>query len=126
MTPYPISASEVFVIAISNDTSDFGFIRVRMSMTIETVGFFSVLELGAWAKSAGLPSIETRISSNSIVTLLRRIGQIPSYPNCRDTSDHWGVPNCREQAWLLKNSLTRKWPKRLCVRKPYKRVSRFG
>jgi hypothetical protein len=28
--------------------------------------------------------------------------------------------------WLLKNSITRKWPKKLCIRKPYKRLSRFA
>ena len=27
---------------------------------------------------------------------------------------------------LLKNSLTRKWSKKLCNRKPYKRLSRFS
>jgi hypothetical protein len=30
------------------------------------------------------------------------------------------------QEWLLKNSLTRKWPKKLCARKAYKRPSQFS
>ena len=37
-----------------------------------------------------------------------------------------GACNCCKQAWLLKNSLTRKRPKKLCNRKPYKRLSRFS
>ena len=31
-----------------------------------------------------------------------------------------------KQKWLLKNSITRKWPKKLCIRKPYKRLSWFA
>jgi hypothetical protein len=34
--------------------------------------------------------------------------------------------NERNGLWLLKNSLTGKWPKKLCIRKPYKRLSPFG
>jgi hypothetical protein len=47
----------------------------------------------------------------------------------------WRVPsavvmgtsgNCCKQAWLLKNSFTENWLKKLCNRKPYKRRSRFS
>jgi hypothetical protein len=40
-------------------------------------------------------------------------------------STHRGV-NERYRLWLLKNSIIKKWPKKLCIRKPYKRLSRFG
>jgi len=33
---------------------------------------------------------------------------------------------CSYQAWLLKYSLIRKWPTKLCVRKPYKRPPQFS
>jgi len=35
-------------------------------------------------------------------------------------------PDCCNQEWVLKNSLTRKWLKKLCARIPYKRLSRFS
>jgi hypothetical protein len=34
--------------------------------------------------------------------------------------------NERNRLWLLKNSITRKCPKKLCNRKPHKRLSRFS
>lgn len=32
----------------------------------------------------------------------------------------------RNQAWLLKNSISQNWSKNLCARKPYKRLFRFS
>jgi hypothetical protein len=39
---------------------------------------------------------------------------------------HAATPIVGVQAWLLKNSISEKWSKKLCARKPYKRLSWFS
>jgi hypothetical protein len=43
-----------------------------------------------------------------------------------NTDAHKSPVDERYRLWLLKNSISRKWSKKLCARMPYKRLSGFG
>jgi hypothetical protein len=54
----------------------------------------------------------------------RVVGVTSDYTSMRFSFAFFAVNECYRE-WLLKNSLTRKWPKKLSNRKPYNRRSLF-